>query len=88
MLCIWNLQKSACVASVELSGAECVAFDATGSYVAVGGAGVSIFQVPSLEKVVEVDHASVVVSIAFGEDARSLVFGDEGGNVKTVMQAM
>ena len=80
---IWDLRKSKLVHEIECAGAQGVAFDHSGSYIATGGHNASVYQVKGKwELVKEFEVKKAVKAVAFGCDARSLVVASADHNLR------
>ena len=68
---------------IECRDAHAVAFDHSGSYLAIGGHNAQIYQVKGKwDMLKEFKVAKTVKSVAFGGDARSLAVGSTDHNLR------
>lgn len=66
---IWDLRKSAVVKVLEHSQTESVQFDQTGSYLAVAGEKLTVYQTKTYSYVKEFkDHSDVITDAKFGDN--------------------
>jgi pre-mRNA-processing factor 19 len=80
---VWDLRKSKIVHEIECRDAHAVAFDHSGSYLAIGGHNAQIYQVKGKwDMLKEFKVAKTVKSVAFGGDARSLAVGSTDHNLR------
>lgn len=72
---LWDLRKLVNSHTIQLdSSAHSLRFDYSGSYLAVGGAGVTVHQTKPWEELISwADHTADVTAVRFGKHARSLI---------------
>ena len=80
---VWDLRKSKIVHDIECTDAHSVAFDHSGSYLAVGGRVAQIYQVKGKwDMLKEFSVPKSARAVAFGGDARSLAVGSTDHNLR------
>jgi pre-mRNA-processing factor 19 len=83
---LWDLRKQLCVHTLRLEkgfGVRALAWDHSGSYLALGGADLRVFAGKTLSHVKTfTDHAAPITGVAFGGDAKWLVSASADNTVR------